>query len=146
MSSDRVGQFDFVERSGLRLVALYFEQAGATAKHTVEFVDEEGDGLVAFIGFDGGVHIGTVDGDVAFGFEACADGFFRVALELNADAHDALLVAKQSPGFFLNEGLERWSQLKMDAGNDQFVVVLSVHVSAYVLGYRSRPDGRLSKL
>ncbi len=33
----------------------------------------------------------------------------------------------------------------MDAGNDQFVVVLSVHVSAYVLGYRSRPDGRLSK-
>ena len=34
----------------------------------------------------------------------------------------------------------------MDAGNDQFVVVLSVHVSAYVLGYRSRPDGRLSKI
>ncbi len=33
----------------------------------------------------------------------------------------------------------------MDVGNDQFVVVLSVHVSAYVLGYRSRPDGRLSK-
>jgi len=33
----------------------------------------------------------------------------------------------------------------MDAGNDQFVVVLSVHVSAYVLGYCSRPDGRLSK-
>jgi len=33
----------------------------------------------------------------------------------------------------------------MDAGNNQFVVVLSVHVSAYVLVYRSRPDGRLSK-
>jgi hypothetical protein len=34
----------------------------------------------------------------------------------------------------------------MDAGNDQFMLVLSVHISAYVLVNRSRPDGRLSKV
>jgi len=101
---------------------------------------------VAFVRLDRGVHVGAVDRDMALGFEARADGFLRVALEFNADAHDALLVAEQSTGFFLDECFERRSQLKVDAGDDQFVVVLSVHVSAYVLVYRSRPDGRLSKL
>ena len=145
---DGAAQFDFFELLylGARLMAFDLKQTGTTAEHAVELVDQERDRLVAFVGFDGGVHVGTVDGDVAFGFEAGANGFFGVALQLNADAHDALLVAKQSFGFLLHEGFERRSQLEMNAGNDQFVVVLSVHVSAYVLVYRSRPDGRLSKL
>ena len=127
-------------------VAFHLHQAGATAEHAIQFVDEERHGFMAFVRPDCGVHIRTVDRNVALGLEARADGFFGVAFELNADAHDAFFMTKQSFCFLLHKGLERRSQLEMDAGNDQFMLVLSVHISAYVLVNRSRPDGRLSKV
>lgn len=127
-------------------MAFDLHQTGAASKHTVEFVDEQGHGFVAFVGRYARVHVGTVDRDVALGLEARADGLLGVAFELNADAHDAFFMTKQSFRFLLHENLERRSQLEMDAGNDQFMLVLSVHISAYVLVNRSRPDGRLSKI
>ena len=51
-----------------------------------------------------------------------------------ADADDALLVTKQSISFFTHENFERRGQLEVNAGDDQFVVVLSVHVSGFSLG------------
>ena len=115
-------------------VAFDLHQAGATSEHAVEFVDEQRHGFVAFVGSDGRVHVGTVDRDVALGLEARADGFLGVAFELDADAHDAFFMTKQSFRFLLHESLERRSQLEMDAGNDQFMLILSVHISAYVFG------------
>lgn len=132
MWSDRLRQRG-VDFDGVRMMAFGAFQLVTTGKHTVEFIDEHRDGLVAFVGFDGGVHIGAVDGDVALGFEAGADGFLRVALQFNADAHDAFLVAKQSFGFFADKGFERRSQLEMNAGDDEFVGILAVHNPAYVL-------------
>ena len=86
------------------------------------------------IRFDHGVHIGAVNLDVALGFETRADGLRRVALQLDAESHDAILVAKQTLGFLTHEGFERRSQLEMNAGDDDFAMVLAVHVSAYGLG------------
>ena len=81
-----------------------------------------------FVSFDGGIHIGPVDLDVALRLELGADRYRPIAFQFHADAHDALLVSKQSLGFFPDERLERRGQFKVDAGDDQFVLVLAVHV------------------
>ena len=65
--------------------------------------------------------------NVAFGFEARADVFFGVAFQLNADAHDAFFMTKQSFRFLLHKGLERRSQLEMNAGDDELVGIWAVH-------------------
>jgi hypothetical protein len=122
-----------VERGGVEVMAFGALQLMAAVQHAVEFVDEHRDGLVTFVGFDAGVHVGAVDGDVPFGLEARANVFFGVAFQLNADAHDALLVAKQSFGFLSHKRFERGGQLEMNAGDDQFVGVLAVHITAYGL-------------
>jgi hypothetical protein len=106
----------------------------ASLEHTVEFVDQHGNGFVTFVRLHDGVHVGPVDLNVAFGLELHAHGGIAVTLQLNADTHDALLVAKQSLGFLVDERLERRRQFEVDAGDDYFVVVLAVHVSAYGLG------------
>ncbi len=95
-----------VEFDGVGVMAFGFFEIGAAVKHAVEFVDEQGDGLVAFVGGDGGVEVGAVDADVAFGGESVGDGLLGVAFELDADADDALFVAEETVGLFLDEGFE----------------------------------------
>ena len=105
-------------------------QLGATAEHAVELIHQEGDGLVAFVLGDGGVHVGAVDGDVALGGEAVGDVLFGIALELNAEADDALLVTEEADRFFLHELLEGRGEVEVDAGHDDIVTdVFSVHSS-----------------
>jgi hypothetical protein len=99
---NRFGQLD-VEFDGARLFAFNFVEVGAAFQHSIEFVDQQTDGFVAFVGGDRGIHIRTVDTDVSFGDEPIPHILFGVARELHANAHDALLVSKQSLGFFLNE-------------------------------------------
>ena len=99
-------------------------------KHAVEFVHEEGDGFMAFIRRDGGVQIGAVNADVAFGGETVGDGLSRIAFEFDADADDAFFVAEQAFRFFTHESFEGWSEFEVDAGDDQFVLIgMSVHVT-----------------
>src|SRR5882757_7979021 len=43
-------------------------------------------------------------------------------------------MTKQSLGFLVHEGFERLGQLEMNAGDDDFVMILAVHISAYGLG------------
>ncbi len=100
---------------GVDLVAAGFSQVVTFAEHAVEFVDEEGDGLVALVGLNGGVHVGAVDFDVAFGFEPVGDGFVAVAFQLHADSHDAILVTKQSLGFLSHERFKGRSEVEMNA-------------------------------
>ena len=126
LRSDRLSDSG-VDGDGVRMMALGAFQLVTAGEHPVELVDEQRDGLVAFVGFDGGVHIGSVDGDMALGFEARADGLLRVALQFNAYAYDAFLVAKQSLGFFADKGFERRSQLEMNAGDDELVGIWAVH-------------------
>lgn len=76
---------------------------GALAQHAVEFVDEEGDGLVALVSGDGGVHVGAVDGQVAFGGEAMGDVLFGVAFQFDAQTDDAFLVAEEPVNLFVHE-------------------------------------------
>ena len=125
----RVGEVD-----GMRVVAFDSLQLMTAREHAIEFVDEHGDGFVALVGFDGGVHVRAVDDHVALGLEPSGGRLIAVALQFHADAHDALLVSKQSLGFLADKRLEGRSQFEMDARDDQFVVVLAVHVSAYGLG------------
>lgn len=96
----------------------------ALGQHAVEFVDKKGDGFVALVGGDGGVHIRAVDGEVAFGGEAMGDVLFGVALELDAQANDAFLVAEEPVNLFMNELLQRGSQIEVDAGYDEVVGVI----------------------
>lgn len=116
------------------MIAFHALQLMTAAKHSVEFIDEEGHRFVTFVGFDDGVHIGALNHDMTFGFEAGGDGFLWIAFQLDAESHDALLVTKQALGFFANERFQRWSQFEMNAGDDDFAMVLAVHVSAYGLG------------
>lgn len=75
-----------------------------------------------------------MDLDVAFGGELRAYFCGAVALQFHADANNAFLVAKQSFGFLADERLERRGQVEVNAGYDQFVVVLAVHVSPCCFG------------
>ena len=76
----------------------------------------------------------TVNLNVAFGRELHANRGVTVTFQLYADTHDAFPVAKQSFGFLANERFERRSQFKVNAGDDEFVGVLAVHISAYGFG------------
>jgi hypothetical protein len=105
------------------------------AEHAIEFVDEQRNRLVTFVRLDDGVHIGTVDGNMTLGLESGGDGFLTVELQFYADPHDAVLVTKQSIGFLLHKHLKGWGEVEVDAGDDQFVVVLSVHDAALCLGF-----------
>lgn len=108
------------------VVALDLEVTGAAAEHAVEFIGKHGDGLVALVGGNGGVHVGTVDGNVALGGEAVGDVLAGIALELDAYSNDALFVAEQSVGFFLHKGFERRGEVEVDARDDQilrFIVI-----------------------
>lgn len=105
------------------------------SEHSIKFIDEERNGLVAFVALDRGVHVRAVDLDMALGLEARANFFLGVALKFHADAHDALLVTKQSLSFLPHKRLERRCEVEVDAGDDQFVVILAVHDAALCLGF-----------
>jgi hypothetical protein len=108
----RHGGFEIGDANAL---AFGLHHVGATFEHAVEFIDHHGDGFMAFVGRDGGVHVGTVNLDVAFGGETLGDGLFRVAFKFNAHAYNSLLMTEQSFRFFLNEGFERRGQFEVDA-------------------------------
>jgi hypothetical protein len=119
-----------VEFGDVRVVAFGFFEIRAAVEHAVEFVDEQGHGLVAFVGGDGGVEIRAVDTDVAFGRKPIGDGLLGVAFKLDADADDALFVSEQAFCFILNEGFEGRGEFEVNAGDDQFVLMgMSVHVT-----------------
>jgi len=90
---------------------------------------------VAFITLDGRVQVRTVDFDMTLRLESRADFLLGIAFKFHADAHDALLVTKQSFGFLPHKRLERRCEVEVDAGDDQFVVILSVHDAALCLGF-----------
>ncbi len=118
----------------MRVVAFDAVELMAALEHAIKFVDQHGDGLVALVRLHGGIHIGAVDLDVALGGELHTVRWITITLELNAESDDALLVTKQSLGFLPDERLKRRSQIEVNAGDDYFVLVLAVHVSAYGFG------------
>lgn len=120
---------------GVDLVAAHLVEVVPLAEHAIEFVDKQGHGFVAFVGLHGRVHVRTLDFNVAFGFEPVGDVLIAIALEFHADPDDAVLVSKQSLRFLTNEKLKRRCEFKVNAGDDDFVVVLSVHDTALLLGF-----------
>jgi hypothetical protein len=123
-----------------RLLAFNFEQARAAPQHPVEFVSQQRDCFVTLVGFNDRVHRRSVDEDMPFGLEPGPDFFLGVVFQLYAQAHNVLLVAKQPIRFLANEGLQRRGQFEMNAGDDQFVIVLSVHVAAVLWLTVVRPE------
>lgn len=116
------------------MVALHAVKLVAALEHAVEFIDEKGDGLVAFFGLDGGIHIGAMDLDVALRLELDAGRRGAIAFQLHAETHDALLVSEQSLGLLAHERLQGRGELEVDARYDYFVVIMAVHVSAFCCG------------
>ena len=112
-----------------------FVQIVTFPKHSIEFIEQERNSFVTFVALNHRVHVGTIDFDVSLGLESGGDFFLGVALQLHTDAHDALLVTKQSFGFLPHKRLERRREVEVDAGYDQFVVILSVHDAAFCLGF-----------
>lgn len=102
-------------------MAAGFEELRALGEHAVELVHQEVDGLVAVVGGDGGVHVGAIDDNVAFGGEAVFDVLLHVAFELNAEADDALLVAEEAIGLVVHELFQRRGEIEVDAGYDDVV-------------------------
>ncbi len=116
------------------MIPFHAVQLVASLQHSVEFIDEHRNRFMAVVGLYDRIHVGPVDCDVALGLELHADHRTAIAFQFHADTHDAFLVAEETFGFLVDKGLERWSQLKVNARNDHFVVVLAVHVSAFGLG------------
>jgi hypothetical protein len=123
-----------VEIHRVRMVTFDAVQLVASLQHPVELVDQHGDGLVAFVRLDGRIHIGPLDLDMSFGLELYSSRRTAIAFQLDAYAHDALLVTKQSVGFLADERLEGRCQFEVNAGDDYIVILLAVHVSAYGFG------------
>lgn len=103
-------------------------------QHPVELVDQHGNRLVTLVRLDGRIHIRPLDLDVTLGRELHASCRTAVAFQLDTNANNPLRVAKQSIGFLPDERLEGRCQFEVDAGDDEFAVVLAVHVSAYGFG------------
>jgi short-subunit dehydrogenase len=119
----------------VQVMATIFKGLGPTAEHLVKFVHQLCGSLVALLGLDGGVKVGTIDFDVSLGGEAMLHVLARVALELNAHADDAFLVAKKPGCLFLHERLQRRGELEVDAGYDHFVCrVVFVHGFGFRFG------------
>lgn len=104
-------------------MALGLLELVALGEHAVELIDEEIDGLVAFVGGNRGVEVGTVHGDVALGGEAVGDRLLGVALKLHAHTDYALVVTEKAVGFVMNKLLQGGSEFEVDAGYDQVVVI-----------------------
>ena len=125
-------------------------ERGTPAEHAVELIHEERDGFVALILRDGGVHVGAVDGDVSLGGEAVGDILFRIALELDAEADDALFMTEEADRFFLHELLEGRCEVEVDAGHDDIVAdVFSVHssfLSGFTLARMSAKPWRMTSI
>lgn len=105
-------------------MAAGFEELGALGEHAVQLVHEKIDGLVALVGGDGGVHVGAVDGDVALGGESMGDVLLGVALELDAQADDALFMTEEAGGLVVHELFQRRGEIEVDAGYDDVVGVV----------------------
>ena len=86
---------------------------------------------MALIGFDGGVHIGTVNLDVTLGGELHPGSGAAVTGKFHPDPDDPFVVTKQSLRLLVHESLEGRGELEMNAGDDDFVVVLAVHDAAF---------------
>ena len=68
-----------VEFDGARVVTFDAMQLVPALQHAIEFVDEHGDRLVAFVRLDGSVHIGTEDLDVTLSRELHAHRGIAIA-------------------------------------------------------------------
>ena len=102
-------------------MATGLEELRALGEHAVELVHQEVDGLVALVGGDGGVHVGAVDDDMAFGGEAVFDVLLRVALEFDTEANDSLLVAEEALGLVVHKLFQRRGEIEVDTGYDDVV-------------------------
>ena len=102
------------------VVAAVGPMAAAFAEHAVQFVDEQVEGLVGVITGDAGDQVGARDFDVAFGEEGRAVALGVVVLEVDAHAHDVIVVAEEA-GRFLDGGVaECGRELEMDAAHENF--------------------------
>jgi len=118
----------------VQILALHLVETVAPFQHAIEFIDHQGNRLVAFIGGDGGIEIGPEDIHMAFGDESIGHGLLWITFQLHADADYSLLVPKQSLHFFTDERFKRLGEFEVNAGDDQFVlVVLAVHDYVVVL-------------
>lgn len=131
--SDRFRELG-IELDRVRVISFDALHLMTAAQHAIEFVDQERDRFVAFVRLDHSIHVGALNDHVAFGFEASGDRFLRIALQLDAETHDALLVTKQALRFLADKRFERRCQIEMNAGDDDFAMILAVHVSADGLG------------
>ena len=95
-------------------MATGFLHLGPAAEHTVEFVNEKGDRLVALILGYRRIHVGAIDGYMALGGEAVGDVLFGIAFKFHPKANDALFMAEQPGGFFLHKLLQRRSEFEVN--------------------------------
>ncbi len=121
-------------RLGMRVAAGFLELRPA-AEHTVELVDKQGDGFMAFILGHRRIHVGAVNFYVSFGGETMGYVLFGVALELDAEADDALFMTEETNRFLLHELLQCRREVEVNAGHDDIITdVFSVH-SSFLSGF-----------
>jgi hypothetical protein len=131
----RLAQGGDVDVTGGRNAAFDLKVAGTTPEHAIEFIDQQRHGFVALIGGDGRVHVGAMDGDMAFGRETFVDGLAWVAFQFHAEANDALLVTKQSLRFLDHELLEGRGEVEVDTGHDYIVwMAIIIHGFGFLSG------------
>lgn len=125
---------------GLVCVPPGFVGFGALVEHSVEFVDQERNCLVALVRRYRRVHVRTVDFNVTLCGEPIAYRLLGVAFQFHPEPDDPFLVAKQSFGFLAHERLQGRRQWEVDAGYDEFGgAVIAIHVYYWV------PFGGLAK-
>ena len=86
-----------------RAVPLYFEVAGATSQHPIQFVGHESYSLVSLVGRDGGIHVWTVDFNVPFGGKTMFGILLLVEFDFYPNSDDLFFVPKEPFGFVVDE-------------------------------------------
>jgi hypothetical protein len=82
---------------------------------------------------DRGIHIGTMNFDMALGSEAMFRILLGIAFNFYANPHNLFFVAKESFGFVVDECFKGRSEIQVDAGDYQFVSTIIIHLILFPL-------------
>ncbi len=117
-------------------MAAGLKKLGAAVKRTVEFVDEEIDGLVGIFRRHGGHKVGAADFDVAFGDEDGATARV-VVFEVDADTVYIGGVAEKAFGFRAKLVAQGVGEAEVDSAKDK----LRAGISRTIVSHATIPTG-----
>jgi len=108
-----------VQFDAVRMGALFLFFAVTFAEESVEFVDEEIDGLIGIVAVNGGNEVGAKNLDLTLGDKVVLGRLGFVQFDVDTDAIDARFVAQEATGFFLDGRFHCIAKVEVNTAKDE---------------------------